>query len=76
MTTATQEPDLSPIRPLAKMPKTFAGLCRLHPLRPVQTEKQWAEASRVMFALVGDEHALTPDQADYLLTITNPGRGL
>ena len=56
------------IRPFAKMPKTFAGLCRLLPPRPIRDEADYDNAIEVLDALVG--HDLNDDQLDYLEVLT------
>ncbi len=47
-----------------QMPKTFDGLCRRHPLRPVHGYTEWEEASDMVHALAG--FPLNQDQEDYL----------
>jgi HTH-type transcriptional regulator/antitoxin HigA len=51
-------------RPLARMPRTFAGLCRMHPLRPVHDDDELEAATGIIDAMAG--HKLTGDQDDYL----------
>ena len=55
--------------PFAKMPKTFQGLCRLLPPRPVHDEVDLANAAEVVDALAG--HALNTDQEQYLEVLSN-----
>lgn len=50
------------------MPRSFAGLCKLLPLRPIYDETDWANATEVMHALAG--HDLNQDQEDYLEALT------
>ena len=56
------------LRPFAKMPKTFAGLCRLLPPRPIHDEGDYDNAIEVLDALVG--HKLNQDQLDYVVVMT------
>jgi antitoxin component HigA of HigAB toxin-antitoxin module len=52
-----------------KLPKTFDGLCRLFPLRPVHDEVDLENATEMVDALAG--HRLTKDQGDYLEALSN-----
>ncbi len=56
------------LRPFSRMPKTFAGLCRLLSLRPIHDETDYDNAIEVLNALVGFE--LNEDQADYVEVLT------
>ena len=56
------------LRPFAKMPKTFSGLCRLLPPRPIRDETDYDNAIEVLDALVG--HDLNDDQLDYVVVMT------
>lgn len=50
--------------PFKQLPKTFDGLCRRHPLRPVHGYLEWEEATQMIHALAG--FPLNKDQEDYL----------
>jgi HTH-type transcriptional regulator/antitoxin HigA len=50
------------------MPKTFSGLCRLLPLRPIHDETDYDNAIDVLDALAGFD--LNPDQLDYFVSMT------
>jgi HTH-type transcriptional regulator/antitoxin HigA len=63
MTTARKTKRFG-LRPFAKMPKTFNGLCRLLPLRPIRDESDYDNAIDVLDALVGFN--LNKDQLDYV----------
>ena len=52
------------IKPFRDMPKTFDGLCRMFPLRPVHDAVGHGNAIEVIDALAG--HKLSKDQEDYL----------
>jgi HTH-type transcriptional regulator/antitoxin HigA len=54
--------------PFARLPKTFVGLCRLLPPRPIHDESDYDNAIEVLDALVG--HKLNKDQADYVEALT------
>jgi HTH-type transcriptional regulator/antitoxin HigA len=56
------------IKPFRSMPKTFEGLCRMFPLRPVHDEVDHANATEIIDALAG--HDLNPDQSDYLESLS------
>lgn len=56
------------LKPFAKLPKTFEGLCRLLPPRPIHDESDYDNAIEVLDALVG--HKLSKDQADYVEAMT------
>lgn len=56
------------IRPFGKMPKTFDGLCRLLPPRPIHDEADHDNATEMIDALAG--HDLNDDQADYLQALS------
>ncbi|MCX7015841.1 MAG: hypothetical protein NTW86_25355 [Candidatus Sumerlaeota bacterium] len=49
------------------MPKTWAALTRLRPLRPIHDETDYAKAMDLVGRLMGwDEKTMTRDQSDYL----------
>ena len=52
------------LRPFAKMPKTFDGLCRMLPLRPIHDEADYDNAIEMLDSLVG--FPLNDDQLDYV----------
>jgi HTH-type transcriptional regulator/antitoxin HigA len=56
------------LRPFAKMPKTFAGLCRMLPPRPVHDESEYDSAIEMLDSLVGFK--LNKDQLDYVEVMT------
>lgn len=56
------------LRPFHKMPKTFGGLCRLLPPRPIRDESDHENAIEVLDALVGFK--LNEDQLDYVEVLT------
>jgi HTH-type transcriptional regulator/antitoxin HigA len=56
------------MRPFGKMPKTFDGLCRVLPPRPIHDECDYDDAVEVLDALVG--HKLNKDQLDYVEVLT------
>jgi HTH-type transcriptional regulator/antitoxin HigA len=56
------------LRPFNKMPKTFSGLCRLHPPRPVHNETDYDNAIEMLDSLVGFK--LNQEQLDYLEVLT------
>jgi HTH-type transcriptional regulator/antitoxin HigA len=56
------------LRPLAKMPKTFAGLCRMLPPRPVHDDVDYDNAIEMLDSLVGFQ--LNQDQLDYVEVMT------
>jgi HTH-type transcriptional regulator/antitoxin HigA len=56
------------LRPFSKMPKTFAGLCRMLPPRPIHDETEYDNAIEMLDSLVGFD--LNDDQLDYLEVLT------
>ena len=56
------------LRPFDKMPKTFSGLSRLLPLRPIHDEAEYGNAIEMLDSLVG--HKLNKDQLDYVEVLT------
>jgi HTH-type transcriptional regulator / antitoxin HigA len=56
------------LRPFNKMPKTFAGLCRLLPPRPIHDETEYENVIEVLDSLVGFK--LNKDQSDYVEVMT------
>jgi HTH-type transcriptional regulator / antitoxin HigA len=56
------------LRPFRKMPKTFAGLCRMLPPRPIHDEADYDNAIEMLDSLVGFD--LNADQLDYLVVMT------
>lgn len=56
------------LRPFSKMPKTFSGLCRMLPPRPIHNETDYDNAIEMLDSLVGFD--LNPDQDDYLVVMT------
>jgi HTH-type transcriptional regulator/antitoxin HigA len=56
------------LRPFNKMPKSFTGLCRLLPPRPIHDESDYDNAIEVLDALVGFK--LNKDQLDYVEVMT------
>jgi HTH-type transcriptional regulator/antitoxin HigA len=56
------------IRRFEKMPKTFNGLCRLQPPRPMHDKANYDHAIDVLDALVGFN--LNDDQLDYVEAMT------
>jgi HTH-type transcriptional regulator/antitoxin HigA len=56
------------LRPFAKMPKTFEGLCRMLAPRPVHNESDYDNAIEMLESLVGFD--LNKDQLDYLIVLT------
>ena len=56
------------LRPFNKMPKTFEGLCRMLPPRPIHNETDYDNAIEMLDSLVGFD--LNPDQDDYLAVMT------
>ncbi len=56
------------LRPFSKMPKTFEGLCRMLPPRPIRDETDYDNAIEMLDSLVGFE--LNKDQLDYLEVLT------
>jgi len=56
------------MRPFGKMPKTFNGLCRLLPPRPIHDAADHESATEMIDALAG--HELNADQEDYLLSLS------
>ena len=56
------------LRPFAKMPKTFAGLCRMLPPRPIHDEADYDNAIEMLDSLVGFK--LNKDQLDYVVVLT------
>jgi HTH-type transcriptional regulator/antitoxin HigA len=57
------------ITPFRALPRTFDGLCKMLPLRPVHDDVDLANASEVIEALAG--HQLNQDQQDYLEALSN-----
>jgi len=51
-----------------KLPTSWSGLVRLHPLRPIHDEIDNTNATELIDALAG--HDLTADQADYLESLS------
>jgi HTH-type transcriptional regulator/antitoxin HigA len=51
-------------RSFSRLPRTFDGLCRLWPLRPIRGESDWENAMEVIHVMAG--HDLNADQEDYL----------
>jgi len=47
----------------ARLPKTYAGLCRLLPPRPIHDRVDFANVTEITDAMAG--HEMTPDQEDY-----------
>jgi len=56
------------LRPFNKMPKSFGGLCRLLPPRPIHDETDYDNAIEMLDSLVGFE--LNKDQLDYVVVMT------
>jgi HTH-type transcriptional regulator / antitoxin HigA len=56
------------LRPFSKMPKTFDGLFRMLPLRPVHDETDYDNAMEMLDSLVGFK--LNKDQLDYVEALT------
>jgi HTH-type transcriptional regulator/antitoxin HigA len=56
------------LRPFSKMPKTFEGLCRMLPPRPIHNEADYDNAIEMLDSIVGFD--LNPDQEDYLVVLT------
>jgi HTH-type transcriptional regulator/antitoxin HigA len=56
------------LRPFDKMPKSFDGLCRMLPPRPIHNETDYDNAIEMLDSLVGFD--LNPDQEDYLAVMT------
>ena len=56
------------LRPFSRMPKTFAGLCRLHLPRPVHNETDYDNAIEMLDSLVGFK--LNKEQLDYVEVLT------
>jgi len=56
------------VRTFGKMSKTFDGLCRMLPPRPIRDEADHDNAIEVLDALVG--HKLNNDQLDYVEVLT------
>lgn len=56
------------LRPFSKMPKTFDGLCRMLPPRPIHDEADYGNAIEMLDSLVGFE--LNKDQLDYVEVMT------
>jgi HTH-type transcriptional regulator/antitoxin HigA len=56
------------LRPFGKMPRTFSGLCRLLPSRPIHDEADYDNAMEMLNSLVG--HKLNKDQRDYVEVLT------
>lgn len=52
------------LRSFGKMPKTFNGLCRMLPPRPIHDEAEYDNAIEMLDSLVGFE--LNEDQLDYV----------
>jgi len=52
-----------------RLPTTFAGLNRMHPLRPIRDENEWDDAMVVVDRLAGRADR-TADQTDYLASLT------
>lgn len=55
-------------QPLREMPRSFSGLCRLRPPRPIHDEIDYANAMKVLDRLVG--HKLNKDQLDFVEVMT------
>lgn len=56
------------LRPFSKMPKTFSGLCRMLPPRPIHDETDYDNAIEMLDSLVGFK--LNKDQDDYVEAMT------
>lgn len=56
------------VRTFGKMPKTFDGLCRMLPPRPIRDAADYDNAIEMLDALVG--HKLNNDQLDYVEVLT------
>ncbi|HEX5471429.1 MAG TPA: hypothetical protein VFW73_06060 [Lacipirellulaceae bacterium] len=56
------------LRPFKQMPKTFQGLCRMLPPRPIHDQTDYDNAIEVLDSLVGFD--LNEDQDDYLTVMT------
>jgi len=56
------------LRPFSKMPKTFGGLCRMLPPRPIHNETDYDNAIEMLDSLVGFK--LNKDQLDYVVVMT------
>ena len=56
------------LRPFSKMPRTFDGLCRMLPLRPIHDEADYDNAIEMLDTIVGFK--LNEDQTDYLIALT------
>jgi antitoxin component HigA of HigAB toxin-antitoxin module len=48
---------------IARLPKDYAGLCRLLPPRPIRDQVDFENVTEMTDAMAG--HKLTPDQEDY-----------
>ena len=55
---------LAPPATVANLPRDYARLTRMYPLRPVRDRQEADRATEIIDALAG--HELTPDQEDYL----------
>jgi HTH-type transcriptional regulator / antitoxin HigA len=56
------------LRPFSRMPRTFDGLCRMLPLRPIHDEADYDNAIEMLDSIVG--FRLNKDQTDYLIALT------
>lgn len=58
-----------PIKSIRVLPRTFVGLCKLFPLRPVHGDADLDRATRMIDAMAG--HRLNRDQEDYLEALSS-----
>ncbi len=58
------------IPPFTKLPKTFEGLCRLFPPRPIRDEVDHDNTLEIVDVLAVNGSRLSKDQADYLDLLT------
>jgi len=56
------------LRPFRKMPRTFNGMCRMLPLRPIHDKADYDNAIEMLDSIVGFD--LNKDQTDYLIALT------
>jgi HTH-type transcriptional regulator/antitoxin HigA len=64
----TKKSNYIGLRPFNKMPRTFSGLSRMLPLRPIHDEAEYDCAIEMLDSLVGFD--LNNDQLDYLVALT------
>jgi HTH-type transcriptional regulator/antitoxin HigA len=65
---SAKKPKHFGLRPFGKMPRSFDGLCRMLPLRPVHDETDYDNAIEMLDSLVGFK--LNEDQLDYVEALT------